>query len=178
MEQPWNQRDGISGYALGESCHADLDQAMTGLGEVDGALLMELMEDLPSSDLLLDDADVDRQLSHVIRSLELEIGGDGGDDEAAVKMAESLDRIEDVFSDDMDCYDDYQGASSFGYWPQVSSSSLVGHDEAEGWCVYTINNGYEGGSFLGYDDTTVDHHQYYYCCAEGSADHMYLPLWE
>ncbi|CAD6251272.1 unnamed protein product [Miscanthus lutarioriparius] len=79
---------------------------------------------------------------------------------------ESLDRIEDVLSDNMDGYD-YEGASSF----------LAGHDEAEGWCVYT-NNGYEGGGVLGYD-TRVDH-QYYYCCAEGcsSAEHMYLPLWE
>jgi hypothetical protein len=164
-QQPWNQREG-GGHA------DDLDQAMTtDPCEVDGAaLMMELMDqDLPSSDLLLD-GDVDRQLSRVIRSLEAEIGGDGG--EAAAVMVgddggESLDRIEDVLLDDMDGYDYEEGASSFFL--------AGGHDEAEGWCVYT-NNGYEGGGVLGYD-TTVDH-QYYYCCAEGSADHMYLPLWE
>jgi len=169
MEQPWNQQREGGGFAIAESYHADLDQAVTGVCEVVGALLME---DLPASSDLLLDGDVDhRQLSHVIRSLEAEIrGGDGGD-EAAVTMAdddggESLDRIEDVLSDDMDGYD-YESASSF----------LAGHDEAEGWCVYT-NNGYEGGGVLGYD-TTVDH-QYDYCCAEGcsSADHMDLPLWE
>ena len=171
MEQPWNQQSEGGGYAIAESYHADLDQAVTGVCEVVGALLME---DLPASSDLLLDGDVDhRQLSHVIRSLEAEIrGGDGGD-EAAVTMAdddggESLDRIEDVLSDDMDGYD-YEGASSF-------LAGLPGHDEAEGWCVYT-NNGYEGGGVLGCD-TTVDHQYYYCCCAEGSADYMYLPLWE
>ncbi|CAD6247436.1 unnamed protein product [Miscanthus lutarioriparius] len=163
MEQPWNQQREGGGFAIAESYHADLDQAVTGVCEVVGALLME---DLPASSDLLLDGDVDhRQLSHVIRSLEAEIGGD----EPAVMMAddggEGLERIEDVFSDDMDGYD-YEGASSF----------LAGHDEAEGWCVYT-NNGYEGGGVLGCD-TTVDHLYYYCCCAEGSADYMYLPLWE
>lgn len=187
MEQPWNQNQqreagGFGfGVAMGESsCHAaaDLGQGGAGLCEVDGALLlMELMQeqDPPSSDLLLLDGDGDRRLSHVIRSLEAEIGGG----EAVAMVADddggvSMDRIEDALSSDGTDGYDYEGAcassSSFGYWPPSSLLLAGGYDDAEGWCVYA--NGYEGpgGHVVGYDD--------YCCCAEGSAELMYLPLWE
>lgn len=197
MEQPWNQNQqreasgfgfGFGfGVAMGESsCHAadDLGQAGAGLCEVDGALLlMELMQDHPpSSDLLLLDGDGDGdgdRLSHVIRSLEAEIGGGEAvamiaDDDGGVSV--SMDRIEDALSSDGTDGYDYEGAcassssSSFGYWPPSSLLLAGGYDEAEGWCVYA--NGYEGpgGHVVGYDD--------YCCCAEGSAELMYLPLWE
>ncbi|OEL32203.1 hypothetical protein BAE44_0006779 [Dichanthelium oligosanthes] len=150
---------------MGESYHVDLGQAME-LSEVDGALLMELMEDLPPSDLL--DGDVD-QLSHVIRSLEAEISG-GGDmavrmvDGESVAGASSEDggMLEDMLLD----LDDYEGVS-FGYWPELS---LMGH-EVEGWYVYS--NGYEGG-VVGYE--AIDHQ--YHCSVEGSVEQVYSPLWE
>jgi hypothetical protein len=182
MEQPWNQNQqreaGGFGVAMGESsCHAaaDLGQAGAGLCEVDGALLlMELMQDHPpSSDLLLLDGDGDRRLSHVIRSLEAEIGGgEAGAMVADDDGGESMDRIEDALSSDGTDGYDYEGAcassSSFGYWPPSSLLLAGGYDEAEGWCVYAAGGG--GGNVVGYDD--------YCCCAEGSAENMYLPLWE
>ncbi|GJN19442.1 hypothetical protein PR202_gb06720 [Eleusine coracana subsp. coracana] len=97
-----------------EECyhHVDLDQPMD-LSELDGALLMELMEDLPPSDLLVDDGDVDR-LSHVIRSLEAEIADDGEAAEAMVDEELSIrvpsgdgSRLEDMLSD----LDEYESGS-------------------------------------------------------------------
>lgn len=167
MAQVWNHReDGECAIAMGESYHVDLGQAMD-LAEADGALLMELMEDLPPSDMA--DGDVDR-LSHVIRSLEAEIGS-GGD--VAVRMAdgesmagesrEDCGRLQDMLLD----LDDHYEGGSFGYWPEVS---LMGH-ETEGWYVYS--NGYEGG-IVGYE--AIDHQ--YHCCVEGSVEQVYSPLWE
>ncbi|CAN6243725.1 unnamed protein product [Urochloa humidicola] len=153
---------------MGESYHVDLSQTMALSSEADEALLMELMEDcLQPSDLM--DGDMDR-LSHVIQSLEAEIGGSGED--VAVRMVDGESvaagaRLPAGAMDDMLLdLDQYEGGS-FGYWPEVS---LLGH-EAEGWYVYS--NGYEG--VVGYE--AID--QQYHCCVEGSVEQVvYSPLWE
>jgi hypothetical protein len=169
MAQMWNMQgeDGGRTIATGESYHhVDLGQA-TDLTEADDALLMELMEDLPPSDLM--DGDVDR-LSHVIQSLEAEIGGGGdvavrmADESVAGESSEDCGKLQDMLLD----LDDHYECGSFGYWPEVS---LMGH-EAEGWYVYS--NGYEGG-VVGHE--AIDH-QYHYCCVEGSVEQVYSPLWE
>ncbi|KAJ1278742.1 hypothetical protein BS78_04G102100 [Paspalum vaginatum] len=153
--------------------------AMDLLSEVndDGALLMELMEDFPSSDL--PDGDADR-LSHVIRSLEAEIGG--GATAATTADAASVvvgappgedgacRMMEDMLSD---LGGDHQ-LGSFGYWT-TEASLLAGHD-ADGWCVHV--NGFEGGGVvLGCETGVVDHR--YFCSEEDAGELMYSsPLWE
>nr|CAB3446260.1 unnamed protein product [Digitaria exilis] len=166
MAQMWNQGEGGGELAIGESYHVDLGQAMD-LSESDGALLMELMEDLPPSDLL--DGDVDR-LSHVIQSLEAEIGG-GGDVAVRMVNGESVagaSSNDGVILEDMllDLDDHYEGGS-LGYWPEMS---LMGH-EVEGWYVYS--NGYES-AVVGYE--AINHQ--YHCCVEGTDEQVYSPLWE
>ncbi|KAL6888991.1 hypothetical protein ACP4OV_010017 [Aristida adscensionis] len=163
MDQLWSQSEGGDFYAMGE-CYHDQDhhQAMD-LSEVDGALLMELMEDLPPSDLLLDNGDVD-QLSHVIQSLEAEIGGG----EAA--MVDSKCGMAGVpndhggrLEDDMLGLDSYE-VGSFGYcWPEVS---LV-----EGWYVYDEEL-CEGSAAIGYE--VMDHQHY---DMQDPAQQVYSPLW-
>ncbi|CAO2045236.1 unnamed protein product [Urochloa humidicola] len=164
MAQMWNQiEDGER--AMGESYHVDLSQTMALSSEADEALLMELVEDLQPSDLM--DGDMDR-LSHVIQSLEAEIGA--GEADVAVRMVDGesvaagalpAGAMDDMLLD----LDQYEGGS-FGYWPEVS---LMGH-EAEGWYVYS--NGHEG--VVGYE--AID--QQYHCCVEGSVEQVYSPLWE
>ncbi|KAK3156470.1 hypothetical protein QOZ80_2AG0107650 [Eleusine coracana subsp. coracana] len=150
-----------------EECyhHVDLDQAMD-LSELDGALLMEFMEDLPPSDLV-DDGDVDR-LSHVIRSLEAEIVHDGEateamvDDELSIRVPSGDGgRLEDMLD-----LDEYEGGS-FPYWPDVP---LEGHEEVDGWYMYM--DGHEGSIAV---HETVDHRNYY---VENFAEQVYIPLWE
>jgi hypothetical protein len=76
MDRPWHEDK----QGMEESYyHAhDLDQTTNLSSEVDveGTILMELLKDLPPSDLEAA-GDVDYRLSHVIRSLEAEIGGGG-----------------------------------------------------------------------------------------------------
>ncbi|KAF8642572.1 hypothetical protein HU200_067251 [Digitaria exilis] len=165
MAQMWNQRED-GGECSMESYHVDLGKAMD-LSEADGALLMELMEDLPPSDFL--DGDVDR-LSHVIQSLEAEIGGSGnvaarvvnGESVAGASTDDGV-ILEDMLLD----FDDHCEGGSLGYWPEMS---LMGH-EVEGWYVYS--NGYES-AVVGYEG--IDHQYHYY--VEGSVDQVYSPLWE
>ncbi|RLM79263.1 uncharacterized protein C2845_PM12G08090 [Panicum miliaceum] len=165
--QMWNLQGEDGGRAMGESCHAGLGQA-TDLSEAEGALLMELMEDLPPSDAL--DGDVDR-LSYVIRSLEAEIAG-GGDVAAGMVDGESVAGAsgeDGVMLEDMLLeLDHHEGGLWFGCWPEVS---LIGHEAEGNWCVYS--NGYEDG-VVGYE--AIDHQ--YHCCVEGSVEQVYSPLWE
>nr|CAB3449457.1 unnamed protein product [Digitaria exilis] len=147
MAQMWNQRED-GGECSMESYHVDLGKAMD-LSEADGALLMELMEDLPPSDFL--DGDVDR-LSHVIQSLEAEIGG-SGNVAARVVNGESV-----------------AGASTDD--GVILEDMLLDFDDhCEGWYVYS--NGYES-AVVGYEG--IDHQYHYY--VEGSVDQVYSPLWE
>ncbi|RLN07670.1 uncharacterized protein C2845_PM11G19460 [Panicum miliaceum] len=163
------QQAAMDGGAMGESCHVGLGQAME-LSEAEVALLMDLMEDLPASDAL--DGDVDR-LSHVIRSLEAEIGDEAARmvDGEGVAGASGEDGVmlEDMLMD----LDHHEGGLSFGCWPEVSS---IGHEAEGNWYVYS--NGYEGG-VVGYE--AIDHQ--YHCCAEGSIEQaaprlLRLPLTE
>ncbi|CAL4970331.1 unnamed protein product [Urochloa decumbens] len=165
MAQMWNQiEDGER--AMGESYHVDLSQPMALSSEADEALLMELMEDLQPSDFV--DGDMDR-LSHVIQSLEAEIGA--GEDvavrlvngESVADAGAPAGAMDDMLLD----LDQYEGGS-FGYWPEVS---MLGH-EAEGWYVYS--NGYEG--VVGYE--AIDHQYQYHSCVEGCVEQVYSPLWE
>ena len=170
----WNlQGEDGGGRGMGESCHVGLGQAAD-LPGAEGALLMELLEeDLPASDAL--DGDVDR-LSHVIRSLEAEIGdvGTGMVDSEGVAVAGASGE-DGVMLEDMllELDDHHEGGLSFGCWPEVP---LIGHEAEANWYVYS--NGYEGG-VVGYQD--IDHqYQYQYHCSavEGSVEQVYSPLWE
>jgi len=168
--QMWNlQGEGGGGRGMGESCHVGLGQA-TDLSGAEGALLMELVEDLPASDALDDDVD---RLSHVIRSLEAEIGdvAVGMVDDEGVTGASGEDGVmlEDMLLD----LDHHEGGLSFGCWPEVS---LIGHEAEANWYVYS--NGYEDedGGVVG---SAIDHqHQYHCCVVEGSVEQVYSPLWE
>ncbi|GJM90727.1 hypothetical protein PR202_ga07034 [Eleusine coracana subsp. coracana] len=151
--------------------NVDLDQA-TGLSEVDDdeTLLMELLEDLQPSDLA--DGDVDR-LSHVIRSLEAEIGGD--------TAAAAVTVLDDARTAGPSCEDDgsmlleemlldhggYE-SESFGYWP--IEARMVGH-AAEGWYLYAGDEC--EGSMIGFE--AMDH-QYHYVESSGD-EQVYSPLW-
>ncbi|KAG2649814.1 hypothetical protein PVAP13_1NG133300 [Panicum virgatum] len=135
--QMWNlQGEDGGGRGMGESCHVGLGQA-TDLSGAEGALLMELMEDLPASDALDDDVD---RLSHVIRSLEAEIGdvAVGMVDDEGVTGASSEDGVllEDMLLD----LDHHEGGLAFGCWPEVS---LIGHEAEANSDWYVYSNGYE-----------------------------------
>ena len=124
----------------------------------------------PSSDALDDDVD---RLSHVIRSLEAEIGdvAVGMVDDEGVTGASGEDGVmlEDMLLD----LDHHEGGLSFGCWPEVS---LIGHEAEANWYVYS--NGYEGG-VVGYQDIDHQYQYQYHCCAvEGSVEQVYSPLWE
>ena len=170
----WNlQGEDGGGRGMGESCHVGLGQAAD-LPGAEGALLMELMEeDLPASDAL--DGDVDR-LSHVIRSLEAEIGdvATGMVDSEGVAVAGASGE-DGVMLEDMllELDDHHEGGLSFGCWPEVP---LIGHEAEANWYVYS--NGYEDedGGVVG---SAIDHqHQYHCCVVEGSVEQVYSPLWE
>ncbi|KAL6888992.1 hypothetical protein ACP4OV_010018 [Aristida adscensionis] len=171
MELPRNHSVG-GDHAMGECYRVGGPDRATELSEPDEVFMMELMEDLPPSDLL--DGDVD-QLSHVMRSLEAEIISGGDAAEAAMAGGESMARLQSEdggrFDDDdmmsEDLADNGYGGGSFGYWPEVPLMGL----EAEGWCVYV--DGYEGG-LVGYE--LIDDHQFH--CEEGYVEEMYSPLWE
>ena len=172
--QMWNLHgeDG-GGRGMEESCHVGLGQAVD-LPGAEGALLMELMEeDLPASDAL--DGDVDR-LSHVIRSLEAEIGdvATGMVDSEGVAVAGASGE-DGVMLEDMllELDDHHEGGLSFGCWPEVP---LIWHEAEANWYVYS--NGYEGG-VVGYQDIDHQYQYQYHCCAvEGSVEQVYCPLWE
>ncbi|XP_040377131.1 uncharacterized protein LOC121053602 [Oryza brachyantha] len=146
---------------------------------VDGVvLLMEMLDDDEEEEMVEEGyyspapagtivADADR-LSHVIRSLEAEIGGAAAaspaaridvvrDESTAASCddagAAAMRRLEHMLSDDLD--DGYGAGGPFGYgWPP----EVAAVHEAAGWCVYG------------------DEHLYY---GDGPADEqVYSPLWQ
>lgn len=157
---------------------------------VDGAFLMELLEDTPAADQPPED--VDDRLSRVIRSLEAEIGGGEapalapavGDGESTTDGPTSDDGgLEDMLSD-FDSSPDPCSAEApppavapFEYWAEVPPA--MGHDMG-GWYV-------DGdGLVVGYEFRE----QCYYTYGEGqkfygadavhdfAVEQVYSPLWE
>jgi hypothetical protein len=174
MDRPWHEDK----QGMEESYyHAhDLDQVTNLSSEVDaeGAILMELLEDLPPSDL--EAGDVDYRLSHVIRSLEAEIGGgaaaavDGGSTAAGASSEEEGGFVEDMLLDlDLGGYGHESG--SFGFWaPEVPLA--MGH-AAEGWYLYA--DACEG-SVVGYEGEIG--HQSQYVESAVVVEQVYSPLWD
>lgn len=162
MDRSWHQNKG-GDYAAMEECyyHVELDQATSLSSEVDdGALLMELLEDMPPSDMA--DGDVDR-LTRVIQSLEAEIDGGAAvmvDDGSMVTSEEDAMILEEMLLDLGGCE-----SVSFGYWPP--EAPVVAQAD-EGWYLYADEC---EGSMIGYMDE-----QYHY--VESCTEQVYSPLWE
>ncbi|CAN6163810.1 unnamed protein product [Urochloa humidicola] len=149
---------------------------------VDGAFLMELLEDAPAADQAAPE-DFDR-LSRVIRSLEAEIGG-GGDGpppsalvgEGGGSSAEHMPAPGDVDGVDLEEYmlldlDSISGAcvaeAPFEYWTTTEMPPAVGH-EMGGWYV-------DGdGVVVGYE---FREQSYYGYSESPHFEHVYSPLWE
>ncbi|GJN19441.1 hypothetical protein PR202_gb06719 [Eleusine coracana subsp. coracana] len=178
MDRSWYENKGSDCAAMEERYydHVDLDQD-TSLSEVDvdGTLLMmELLEDLPPSDLA-DGDDVDR-LSHVIRSLETEIGGGGAaeavmvvDDGTTAGPSSEDDGSRLVVDEDMLLDLGGYESGSFGYWP-TEVPMVVGH-AAEGWYLYAGDE--SEGSMIGFE--AMD--QQYHYVESSAAEQVYSPLW-
>ncbi|OAY69059.1 hypothetical protein ACMD2_27347 [Ananas comosus] len=162
-----------------EYCVVDLERI--DVPEIDGALLMELLEDSCA------DADADAEddrLGGVIRSLEAEIGSNSGsmeigDDESTTGPADG--GLEAVLSD----FDSFDGLRDAGYaveedpfgWAEMevgTSAAMggwyVGVEEGEGGVVEYEEEGREFDYGYGYGYGVV-----YY--GEGMVEQTYSPLW-
>ncbi|CAL5053201.1 unnamed protein product [Urochloa decumbens] len=151
---------------------------------VDGAFLMELLEDAPAADHAAPE-DVER-LSRVIRSLEAEIGGggggpppsaaDGGDSTAEhVSAGDDVDGmgLEEYMLLDLDSIAAGPCVATeapFEYWTTTEVPPALGH-EMGGWYV----DGDGNGVMVGYEFRD----QCYYGYSESPhLEHVYSPLWE
>ncbi|CAL5038867.1 unnamed protein product [Urochloa decumbens] len=147
---------------------------------VDGAFLMELLEDAPVADQAAPE-DVDR-LSRVIRSLEAEIVGGGGPPPSAAASGGGESTAEHVPAGDVDVLglEEYMlldldsiagpcvaAEAPFEYWT-TTEMPAAGH-EMGGWYV-------DGdGAMVGYEFRE----QCYYGYSESPHfEHVYSPLWE
>ncbi|CAL5048138.1 unnamed protein product [Urochloa decumbens] len=149
---------------------------------VDGAFLMELLEDAPAADQAAPE-DVDR-LSRVIRSLEAEIVGGGGPPPSAPAEDGGGSTAEHVPAGDVDGVglEEYMlldldsiaagpcvaAEAPFEYWTTTEVPPAVGH-EMGSWYV-------DGdGVMVGYEFRD----QCYYGYSESPhLEHVYSPLWE
>ncbi|XP_062178461.1 uncharacterized protein LOC133883229 [Phragmites australis] len=162
---------GSSGAAMQEYHYAGGGQPQQA---VDDAFLMELLEDAPAADQPPEDAD---RLSHVIRSLEAEIGG--GSPAAPAPVRDGCESTTEHWTSDVDVglEDMLSGLDSligpcaaegapFEYWTEVPPA--VGHDMG-GW--YADGD----GIMVGYEFRE----QCYYTYGESPAvEQVYSPLWE
>ncbi|KAF0902912.1 hypothetical protein E2562_019851 [Oryza meyeriana var. granulata] len=162
---------------------------------VDGAFLMELLEDTPAAageqeQQLEDDDDADDRLSRVMRSLEAEIGGwtappaPGGGGDGAMGLPASGGGLE---LDDVLSVSDFDGTSrgscsaetappltlqSFEYWARAELPPAMGHDMGGGWCV----DG-DGLTVAGYEFREPCYYTYSYNDSS-HVEQAYSPLWE
>ncbi|RCV21873.1 hypothetical protein SEVIR_4G142000v4 [Setaria viridis] len=144
---------------------------------VDGAFLMELLEDAPLADQAAPE-DVDR-LSRVIRSLEAEIGGGGPPPSAPADGRSTAEHVQagDVDSEGLEEYmlSDLDSIPApcvaeapFEYWAEVPPAA--GHDMG-GWYV----DGDGVGVMVGYEFREPCHYGY---SESPHVEHVYSPLWE
>ncbi|KAF8746359.1 hypothetical protein HU200_013376 [Digitaria exilis] len=146
---------------------------------VDGAFLMELLADAPVTEQAPEDVD---RLSHVIRSLEAEIGGAGPPSSAPEDGESKVEHVageDDLSSGGLEEYYmmlDLDASIVPGacvaeppleYWTEVPAA-VVEHDMC-GWYV-------DGdGAMVGYEFRE----QGYYGYSESPhVEHVYSPLWE
>ncbi|PAN23817.1 hypothetical protein PAHAL_4G120600 [Panicum hallii] len=180
MDRQSAMQSGGAGAGCGAAVHewfyaSGGRQAPEQAAVVDGAFLMDLLEDAPGADQAPEDVD---RLSCVIRSLEAEIGGGGW----AAPPADGGSTVEHVPAGDVGCEgleecmlsDDFYSApgpcvaeAPFEYcWTEVPPAA--GHDMG-GW--YVDGDGLVAGyefreqCYYGYNDSP-------------HVEHVYSPLWE
>ncbi|XP_010925681.1 uncharacterized protein [Elaeis guineensis] len=139
--------------------------------EVDGALLMELLEES-----YVDEAEDDR-LKCVMRSLEAEINhvdpmvfDDGESTTGPRGDIEDGGILEDILSD----FDSYGGSRSPAYFVE-DPFDLVDMEVGNGMETWCMEAGVCEGDMVGYGEPK-EYGGFYY--GEGTMDQVYTPLWQ